>query len=93
MNTINNIYHRLRQSHVDGERVRGCLDAACELIQLRLEEPGRVDLASVLGVLEVATNGQDALLNEIARVSEQLDAEYGISAELEDLMDAAGDES
>jgi len=81
----NNIRYRLFGAHTDGERVSGCLDAACELILMQLDEPGRIDLASVLSVLEAARSGQDALLDEIARVIQQVDAEYGISEELKEL--------
>lgn len=93
MNSINNIYHRLRSVHLEGGDVRGCVDAACELIMVRLEESGRIDLASVLGVLEAAKRDQDALLNEIAQVTEQLDAEYGISPQMKERMGPTGGES
>lgn len=87
------LYQRLIEFKHYGERVHGCLDAACELIQNRLDDPGSVELTSILAVLEAARDGQGDVIHEIARVASDLDAESAIMARIGTMKDPLGGDS
>lgn len=89
----NNIYQRLIKVHNNSMGARGCIDAACELILKRLEEPGSIDLVSVLAVLEAGRDTQDEVTHEVAQLSAEIEAESGISANQPEPMESVGGQS